>query len=93
MATYSEYFNCPECNKNQEVEFYYSWPDNGDTYDETVTCDCGCEFKCEIEAVIEVDFESKEPEVLKSGKMAVTFDINDISTWPESKNPNQLTLL
>jgi hypothetical protein len=56
-----------------------------------VECQCGCEFSVECKVLVEYDFETYEPTVIKYSPKPV--DIDDISTWPPENDPNQLKLI
>lgn len=96
MAGVKKKYNCPECKKEHTVVFDFYDPEDGDEDEQTILCDCGCEFDVSCEIHVDFDYSATHPIVRKTGIGVdkIEYDINDTSTWPPQKpNPDQLTII
>lgn len=93
MATYSKHIECPECKAECKALFRFYDADDGDTELQALTCECGCDFDAECSISVYVDYYVGSPTIINSGIKKPVFDINDTSTWPETNDPNQLSLI
>lgn len=91
MESWTEEYQCPECDRFHDVDFDFYRPDDGDIAYMTVECECGCRFSVECKILVEYDFETSEPTVITSRPKPI--DIYDLSTWPPENDPNQLKLI
>lgn len=89
---HNEKYICPECVKEHNLTFDFFTPEDGDEKSEVIECDCGCEFKVGVEAMVEIYFDAIMPKVIKSGKNKLVFSIMDTSTWPQENNPKQFSI-
>lgn len=85
---YSENVECPHCKADNNINFHFFSPEDGDYEEEEVECKCGCIFTVQCDAQVEVEFYVSDPKIVSIPENEENKDEPYVS-----KDPNQLNLL